>query len=96
MASQMPEVKQLVVMAATKNLFTKSYFSISKLTEIANLVGSPTKGDAWTMLHALHCIDYADMPPKLRDTIPELVNECLTTRNAVVIDMQTALKGVDL
>ena len=95
-ASQMPEVKRMVVLAATQKLFTKSYFDISALNKIAEIVGVPTRGGAWAMLQPLHCIDYADMPPMLREAIPHLVNECLTAGQAVVIDVQTALKGVDL
>jgi hypothetical protein len=95
-ASQMPEVKRMVVLTATKKLFTNSYFSICKLNDIVSLVGAPEKGPAWELLHALHCVDFADMPPTLRNAIPHLVNECLTAHQAVVIDVQTALKGVDL
>lgn len=95
-ASQMPEVKRMVVLAATQKLFTKSYFSISDLRNIAEVVGVPTNGGAWAMLQPLHCVDYNDMPPMLREAIPHLVNECLTARQAVVIDVQTALKGVEL
>lgn len=95
-ASQVPEVKQLVVLAATKKLFTKSFFSISDLREIAELIDAPTKGGAWAMLQPLHCIDYAAMPPMLREAIPHLVNECLTGRERIATDISTALKGVSL
>ena len=95
-ASQAPEVKQLVVLAATQKLFTKSYFDISNLREIAELIDAPTKGGAWAMLQPLHCVDYADMPPMLREAIPHLVNECLTARERAATDVFTALKGVSL
>jgi hypothetical protein len=95
-ASQMPEVKRMVVLTATKKLLTQSFFNISDLRGIATVVGVPTNGGAWTMLQTLHCVDYAAMPPMLREAIPHLVNECLTARQAFVIDVQTALKGVDL
>ena len=95
-ASQMPEVKRMVVLAATQKLFTDRFFDITDLRKIAELVGVPTNGGAWAMLQPLHCVQYNDMPPMLREAIPHLVNECLTARQAVVIDVQTALKGVDL
>lgn len=95
-ASQVPEVKQLVVLTATKKLFTKSFFDISKLHDIAELIDAPTKGGAWDMLRPLHCVDYADMPPILREAIPHLVNECLTARERMATDISTALKGVSL
>ena len=48
------------------------------------------------MLQPLHCVDYASMPPMLREAIPHLVNECLTAHKQVASDVYTALKGVDL
>ena len=95
-ASQVPQVMQLVVLTATKKLFNKSYFDISLLREIAELIDAPTKGGAWAVLRPLHCVDYADMPPMLREAIPHLVNECLTARERMATDISTALKGVSL
>ena len=97
LASQLPEVKQLVVMTATQKLFGKNYFDICTLQDIAKLIDAPTKGgEAWPMLQALHCVHYADMPPMLRDAIPHLVSECLSAREQAATDALTALKGVSL
>ncbi len=95
--SQMRKVKQQVILAATQNLFSKDFFDICKLHEIAKVVGaSKNSGHAWDLLQALHCVHYKTMPPDLRNAIPQLVNECLTAGRDDVIDVQAALKGVRL
>lgn len=96
LVSQLPEVKRTVVLTAVKNLLSESFFSISKMREIARLVGVPTDGPAWKLLSPLHCVDYDKMPKELRDAIPHLINECLTASERVRADVGTALKGVDL
>jgi hypothetical protein len=92
--SQMPETERLVVVTAMKELLTESFFSICKLKKIADLIGTPTHGRAWDLLSALHCTNYADMPLQLRESIPHLINECLTTKPKVIEDVSIALEGV--
>lgn len=95
-ASELPEVKRMVVLTATKKLFTERYFSISKLREIAKILGAPEKGKPWQLLQPLHCVDYDDMQPELREAIPHLVNECLTSHIQAAHDTCIALKGVEI
>lgn len=96
LVSQLPEVKRMVVLTAVKNLLNESFFSISKMREIAKMVGVPTDGPAWKLLSPLHCMDYDKMPKELRDAIPHLINECLTASERVRADVSTALQGVEL
>lgn len=95
-ASQMPEVKRLVMLQATKKLFTNQHFSISTLREIAEIINVPTKGPAWNLLQPLHCVNYDDMPDQLRESIPHLVNECLKKADQIQTDTLIALNGVEI
>lgn len=92
--SALPETKRLVVHAAVTNLFERDWFSISDLKEIMELIGARRGGEAYQMLHALHCVHYSKMPPELRARIPELVNECLRQKDDVNHATEAALQGV--
>jgi hypothetical protein len=46
------------------------------------LVGTKACTPAYSQLHALHCMDYADMPKELQERIPHLVRECLAGQTA--------------
>ena len=82
LVSQMPETKQLVLRAATRKLFDKSYFDICTVDALMKLVGTTARPAAYTQLNALHCVHYGDMPNELRDRIPYLVRECLAGQTA--------------
>lgn len=92
--SALPETKQLVVKQAVKKLFEDRHFSICTLDRAIDLIGARQGGEAYKMLHTLHCVDYDKMPPELREKIPHLVNECLRQQNNVIEATNVALKGV--
>ncbi len=94
--SEIPELKQMVVLTAMERLFDEKHFSICAVRNIAKVIGAPACGPAWDMLEALHCIQYATMPAELRESIPHLVNECLKTKQAMIENTRTALDGVIL
>jgi hypothetical protein len=77
-----------------KSLFEKNYFDVCKLIDVMNMLHAKKGSPAYTMLHALHCVDYASMDPELRVRIPHLVNECLSSRDDVIEATDVALKGV--
>lgn len=76
--SSLPETRRLVISHALNELFTKRHFNICQLDAVAELLNAPRNTDAFKLLRTLHCVDYSDMAPELRDRIPLLVNECLT------------------
>lgn len=82
LVSQMPETQQLVLRTATRKLFDQRYFDICAVDSLMKLVGTQARPQAYTQLRALHCVDYADMPPDLRERIPHLVRECLAGQTA--------------
>lgn len=93
--SSLPETKQLVVKQAVQHLFEKGYFSICQLDKAIELVGARQGGEAYRMLHSLHCVDYGRMDPELRARIPHLVNECLRQQDNIIDATEIALQGVN-
>lgn len=92
--SSLPETKQLVVKQAIHNLFESRYFNVCNLDSALSIIGARQGGDAYKLLHALHCVDYSKMHPDLRERIPYLVNECLRQQDNVIDATDVALNGV--
>lgn len=78
----MPETRQLVVMQAVEHLFKARHFSICQIDRVLELTGGSSRSEAYSQLSALHCIDYADMAPELRERLPHLVREAITPKQA--------------
>lgn len=79
---------------AVRKLFDQGHFSICELDKIIDIVGARQGGEAYKLLRALHCVDYAKMQPELRAKVPELVNECLRQQASVIEAAEVALQGV--
>lgn len=94
--ASMEQTKKLVVTAALGKLFDESYFSICTLNNVMDVIGSRRCGEAYTLLHALHCVNYSKMDPELRDRIPMLVNECLRLKTNTAGAVEIATNGVVL
>lgn len=77
--AQLPETKQLVAQQAIHRLFAKGWFDICKLDEIIKLTGAQRDSEAYRLLRPLHCVDWADMDPALRERVPLLVRDALLT-----------------
>ncbi len=89
--ASLPETRRLVAEAAINRLFTERHFSICSLDELIKLTGAQRGSDAYRLLRPLHCMDWADMTPELRERVPLLVREALATnqwaRDAAVTAM---------
>lgn len=83
-----------MVKQAVQKLFEERHFSVCDLDKVIKLVGARQGGEAYKLLSALHCVDYAKMDPELRARIPKLVNECLLEADNVIDAADVALKGV--
>lgn len=91
--ANVPQVKRLVVQQSIKKLLTDRHFSICTLDTAMEIVGAQ-RNNAYTLLRALHCVDYAAMDKELLASIPHLVNECMTAQVHVVEATNVALNGV--
>ncbi len=90
------ELRQMMVaQVALNSLFENKHFSICKLNEVMELTKKGRKNSkVYKQLHALHCVDYADMPDELKNQIPYMVNELLTNKTTENAATNIALAGV--
>lgn len=73
----MNDLKQLAAMTALNNMMLKHYFDICAVDSAAKLLNVNRGGDAYDILHALHCVHWEKIPVELRDSIPDLIHKCL-------------------
>ena len=74
----MDRMQELAVMTGLNNMFRKGYFDVCVIRESAKIMGVCLGGRAYDILHVLHCVNFADMPQELRESIPALIRECLS------------------
>ncbi len=70
------ELKQEIAITALNSMMRKSYFSICAVRDAAKILEVPINCEAYNTLNALHCVDFADMSPAVRQAIPHLIAEC--------------------
>lgn len=73
----MNDLKALAAITALNDMFGKGYLSICTIDNVAKMLDRNPKCEAYTILHSLHCVHFDKMPPQLRDSIPELIRQCL-------------------
>lgn len=72
------DLKELAALTALNNMMGKGHFDICCVRDVGALLGvDPKAHPSFAILQTLHCVDYAKMPPQLRDAIPGLVQDCL-------------------
>lgn len=74
----MDNLQELAAMAALNKMFKDGHFSICTIRSIAEMTKVSLGGRAYDILHTLHCVDYGNMQPELREALPGLVRECLS------------------
>lgn len=79
-----------VAITTINKLLKKSYFSICDIDRVAQMLRiNPRNSSAYDILSALHCVDYADMTPNVRNAIPTLITECLSQSEVFQFPMPT-------
>jgi len=69
--TELDDFQKEVVLTAMKKMFQGSHFSICDLDKCLKITGTiPDKKD-YDSLHALHCVDWKDMSPGLRQAVLE-------------------------
>lgn len=85
----------MVAQVALNSLFEKRHFSICDLDKVMDLLGKGRRNSkVYKQLHALHCVNYEDMPDELKSQIPFMVNELLTNKSQTQAATDVALAGV--
>lgn len=73
----MADLKQQIAITSLNSMMSKGYFDICTIDTVGKLMEVNPKGEAYTMLHPLHCVHFDKMPPDVREAIPSLIQECL-------------------
>lgn len=73
----MDNLKEMAAMTALNHMFKQGHMSICTIDKVAGLMGVDPKGRAHNILSTLHCVDFSEMPKELKDSIPDLIRECL-------------------
>lgn len=93
--SESQQRTMMIAQVALNKLFEEKHFSICKLNDVMELLGKGRKNSRlYKQLHALHCVDYADMPEELKSQIPYMVNELLTNKTETQAATNVALAGI--
>ena len=70
-------IVETVALTALNHMFKQGHFSICTIDAVAAVLNVHPHGHIYTMLRALHCISYSEMPKEVYDKLPELIRECL-------------------
>ena len=71
------KLKQMAAMAALNKMMKQGHFSICAIDSVGKVLGVSVQCESYSILNALHCVDFSDMQPELRNAIPELINKCI-------------------
>lgn len=71
------DLRELAAVTALNAMMAKGWMDICTIRSVAEMLGRDPRGDAFGILHSLHCIHFDKMPPALRDAIPALIEQCL-------------------
>lgn len=72
------DLKKATILTALNHMVKQGSFSICTIDKCAEILGVQVRGsESYNILSALHCINYAEMPPEVRRAIPQLIKDCL-------------------
>lgn len=88
--NNLPEFQQLAAAAAIRKLFSNRHFNVCDLDAIAQVLGVKhlMQGADYDALHALHCVDWRDMGPRLTQLTRDKCLQLLGLQ-ADIVDMET-------
>lgn len=73
----MSHLQVAIARTSLEKMLKSNSFEITCLWHIGEMLGiNPRQTYAYKMLQPLHCVPYADMPPEVREAIPQLIRDC--------------------
>lgn len=73
--SAMDETTRLVVGTAMRAMIQKGWINISAIQDCLKLSGIIPHAGSLSLLQALHCVHFTDMPDELRERIPGMLRD---------------------
>ena len=78
MTDDLNDLRKLAAMTSLNKLMKQRHFDICTVRDVGDLLGIPVRNtEEYKILQTLHCVDYSEMPPQLRDAIPSMVKKIL-------------------
>lgn len=85
----MNDLKQMAAMTALNHMMASSSFNICAVESVGRMLnGTSPAGETYDLLRTLHCISWSKMPTELRDSIPDLIKQCLGVEPAFQFGLQ--------
>lgn len=78
-----------VIRTAVEEMFRKGHFSICTIDQCLKITGGVPDRKAYDMLHALHCVEFKSMSPRLRLELPRLVQLVIESRPMNCVELFT-------
>lgn len=82
----MSTIQETVAMTALNHMFKKGHFDICTLDAVAKVLKVHPVEPEYSMLRAMHCIEYKEMPKALYDALPTMIKTCLSMRDMYEFD----------
>lgn len=93
------QLAQLSVLTALNQMMRGRHFDICTVDAAAKTLGAQPDGRAYQILRTVHCVQWGDMPPELRDAVPKLIERCINVPayqfqlTALTPEQQVRLQG---
>jgi len=71
----MDETTRLVVGTAMREMIQKGWVNICTIEKCIALSGIIPRAQPLALLHALHCVNFKDMPSELQERVPALLRD---------------------
>lgn len=62
-----------VIATALADMFRRGHFSICVIDNILKITGGVPDRKNYDLLRALHCVEFKDMPPRIRIELPRMI-----------------------
>ena len=73
----MTDLKRMAALTSLNSMLTKGYVCICTIDTIAKMLGVQPPAEPHSILRSIHCVNFAMMPPELRQAVPDLIRQCL-------------------
>jgi hypothetical protein len=82
------DLKHATVLTALNDMVRRGHFNVCTLDRCADILGLQLKGsEPYKLLGALHCVDFASMPPDVRKAVPEWIRQCLNLEPLAMVEI---------
>jgi hypothetical protein len=71
------QLTHLAVLTKLNSMMRSGHFSICTIDDAIKALNTVADSRAYKILRTLHCVEWGEMPPELRASVPGLIERCL-------------------